>query len=83
MPGTKQARLDRATLQRARQFVATQVQGMDGVELAPERDLEITLHHDDGSEDAVRVCHSLNAEQIQWFRAGSALNLLREGAGRS
>ena len=38
MPGTKQARLDREALQRARQFVERQVREMDGVELAPDRE---------------------------------------------
>ncbi len=46
-------------------------------DLAPGRDLDAVFHHDDGSEDAVRVRHSLNDDQIRWFRAGSALNLLR------
>lgn len=38
MPGTKQGQVDRDALRRARQFVASQLQGMDGVELAPERE---------------------------------------------
>jgi aconitate hydratase len=46
-------------------------------DLAPGRDLDAVFRHDDGSEDAVRVRHSLNDDQIRWFRAGSALNLLR------
>ena len=32
----------------------------------------------DGSEDSFEVDHTLNEEQIAWFKAGSALNLLRE-----
>ncbi len=47
-------------------------------DLAPGRDLDAVFHHEDGSEDAVRVRHSLNDDQIRWFRAGSALNLLRK-----
>jgi aconitate hydratase len=35
------------------------------------------LTHEDGSEDEIVVNHTLNQEQIGWFRAGSALNLLR------
>ena len=45
--------------------------------LAPGRPLALLLHHEDGSEDRLEVRHSLNAEQIEWFRAGSALNVLR------
>jgi aconitate hydratase len=46
-------------------------------QLAPDRDLEIVVHHEDGSEQSFAVAHTLNEEQIDWFRAGSALNLLR------
>jgi aconitate hydratase len=45
--------------------------------LAPGRPLRVVLHHPDGGEDAVEVRHTLNQDQIAWFRAGSALNLLR------
>jgi aconitate hydratase len=46
--------------------------------LAPDRPLAAVLHHEDGSEESVSVEHTLNEEQIAWFKAGSALNLLRE-----
>jgi aconitate hydratase len=46
-------------------------------DLAPGRPVEIVLHHGDGSRDRVQTRQSLNAEQIEWFRAGSALNVLR------
>ncbi len=49
--------------------------------LAPGKSLEATLHHDDGSEDRVRLRHTLNEEQVGWFKAGSALNLLQRAAG--
>ena len=45
--------------------------------LAPGRPVAVTLHHADGSEEPVSTRHSLNADQIAWLRAGSALNLLR------
>jgi aconitate hydratase len=45
--------------------------------LAPGRQLEAVIHHKDGSEERIRLNHSLNAEQVGWFRAGSALNVLR------
>ncbi len=48
-------------------------------DLAPGKPLAAVLHHADGREDASAVRHTLNAEQIAWFRAGSALNLLRSG----
>jgi aconitate hydratase len=48
-------------------------------ELAPGRPLRVVLHHEDGTEDEFRAHHTLNEDQIGWFRAGSALNLLRAG----
>jgi aconitate hydratase len=48
-------------------------------DLAPGKPLEVTFHHEDGSSDTVAVRHTLNADQVEWFRAGSALNILKEG----
>ncbi|MBZ0268265.1 aconitate hydratase, partial [bacterium] len=50
-------------------------------ELAPGSRPTAVFHHADGSEDRAEMLQSLNAEQIEWFRAGSALNLLRTGGG--
>jgi aconitate hydratase len=47
--------------------------------LAPGKPLTVVLHHADGREETFAARHTLNAEQIAWFRAGSALNLLRKG----
>jgi len=40
--------------------------------------LTMVLHHRDGSEDKVLLNHTYNEQQIEWFRAGSALNLIRK-----
>jgi aconitate hydratase len=45
--------------------------------LAPGKDLTVVLHHADGKRDEIAVRHTFNAEQIGWFEAGSALNVLR------
>ena len=50
-------------------------------DLEPGNPLEVVLHHADGGEDRIPVRHSLNAEQIEWFRAGSALNVLKRKSG--
>ncbi len=47
-------------------------------EMAPGKNLSITLHHADGSEDTFEVAHTYNQAQIDWVRAGSALNKIRE-----
>jgi aconitate hydratase len=46
--------------------------------LAAGKPVRVSFHHADGSETAVETRHTLSAEQIAWFRAGSALNLLRQ-----
>jgi aconitate hydratase len=44
---------------------------------APGKPLIIVLHHSDGSTDHFPVNHTYNQMQIDWFKAGGALNLLR------
>ena len=39
--------------------------------------LSVTLHHSNGSTDTFDVNHTYNEGQIEWFKAGSALNLIR------
>ncbi len=46
-------------------------------ELAPGSRIIAILHHKDGSNSEIELNHSLNNEQIKWFKAGSALNSLR------
>lgn len=43
----------------------------------PGKPLEILVHHKDGSEDLLEVNHTYNAQQIEWFKAGGALNIIR------
>jgi aconitate hydratase len=50
---------------------------LDLKEIAPEKPLQIELVHADGSKDVITVNHSYNEGQIGWFRAGSALNLIK------
>ena len=46
---------------------------------APGVQLTVVLNHADGSKDEIRVNHTYNAGQIEWFKAGSALNLIKAG----
>jgi aconitate hydratase len=48
--------------------------------LAPGKPVSATLHHRDGTEEKLELRHTLNREQIEWFKAGSALDLLRKQA---
>ncbi|GJQ63348.1 MAG: aconitate hydratase [Melioribacteraceae bacterium] len=47
-------------------------------ELAPEKQLKLVIKHADGSEDVAMLNHTMNENQIKWFKAGSALNLIAE-----
>jgi aconitate hydratase len=49
-------------------------------QLAPGQPVRVVLHHTDGTTEEIACRHTLSAEQIQWFRAGSALNVLRQKA---
>ncbi|NUF28045.1 aconitate hydratase [Gilliamella sp. ESL0254] len=49
------------------------------VDFAPDKELTMILHHQDGSVDSFAVAHTYNQSQIEWFKAGSALNKLKEG----
>ena len=44
---------------------------------APGKPLILVLHHSDGTKDQFPVNHTYNQMQIDWFKAGGALNLLR------
>jgi aconitate hydratase len=46
-------------------------------EFASGKNLTIVLNHKDGSSESFEVAHSYNAQQIGWFVAGSALNLIK------
>ncbi len=45
--------------------------------LEPEKPVACVLFHNDGSKDKISLEHSYNNSQIEWFKAGSALNVLR------
>ena len=51
---------------------------LEGLEsLAPGSTVTAVFHHDGGGEDRAALRHTLNEEQIEWWKAGSALNTLR------
>ena len=54
---------------------------MDLAEFQPGKIIKIKIIHNDESVDIVKVNHTYNKAQITWFRAGSALNLIRESQG--
>lgn len=47
-------------------------------QLAPGKNVEMTIDHANGKSEKVELKHTMTEEQIGWFKAGSALNLIRE-----
>jgi aconitate hydratase len=52
------------------------ISGLSG--FAPGKPLTVVLHHRDGSTDNLTVNHTYNQPQIDWFKAGGALNVIRK-----
>jgi len=46
--------------------------------MAPGKNLQLVLNHQDGSNETIAVKHSYNDQQIEWFKAGGALNIIRK-----
>ncbi|UII23796.1 aconitate hydratase [Fulvivirga ligni] len=51
---------------------------LDLDQFAPEKPLTLLVKHADGSEDTIKANHTYNNQQIAWYKAGSALNLIKE-----
>ncbi|MGE8428137.1 MAG: aconitate hydratase [Sphingobacterium sp.] len=50
-------------------------------EFAPGKPLTLVLHHADGTSEEILANHTYNAQQIEWFKAGGALNIIRKNQG--
>ena len=51
---------------------------IDLTEFAPNKPLTLELVHADGSKELIKANHTYNSAQIEWFKAGSALNLIKQ-----
>ncbi|MDP7209321.1 MAG: aconitate hydratase, partial [Acidimicrobiales bacterium] len=49
-------------------------------ELAPGSPVNVVISHHDGTNTHIATNHTMSVDQIEWFRAGSALNLIRHQA---
>jgi aconitate hydratase len=47
------------------------------INFAPDNSFECKLQHSDGNSEKITLIHSYNSSQIEWFKAGSALNVLK------
>ena len=62
-----------------RQDDVISIKGFDS--FSPGKALVIVLDHSDGTQDSFAVNHTFNQSQIDWVKAGSALNKIRQDAG--
>lgn len=67
--------VDPADYDKVREGDRVSIVGLAG--LAPGQPVKVVVRHADGSADEIACRHTFNADQIGWFRAGSALNVLR------
>ena len=51
--------------------------------MAPGKPLECRVKHADGSTESLQLAHSFSSPQLEWFRAGSALNLFHTAKGKA
>ena len=51
---------------------------LDLDKFAPDTPIHIKVTHADGSSDTITCNHTYNENQIEWFKAGSALNKIKE-----
>ncbi len=46
---------------------------------SPDKQITIEIVHSDGSKDLIKADHTYNTQQIEWYKEGSALNLIKKG----
>lgn len=51
---------------------------IDLKDFAPDKPLTVRVKHSDGSHDDITVNHTYNKNQVKWFKAGSALNMIKK-----
>jgi aconitate hydratase len=72
---------DPADYEKVREDDRVDIDGLTS--FAPGIRLTLRLHHADGHVEECSLAHSYNAEQIEWFKAGSALNIIRAQVKKS
>jgi aconitate hydratase len=67
---------DKADYEKFQENDSIDINGL--TEFAPGTPLTLVLNHKDGTADSISVNHTYNAQQIEWFKAGGALNIIRK-----
>lgn len=70
---------DKADYDKIQEDDTVDVLGLTG--FAPGQPLTLVFHHADGTQDEIQANHTYNTQQIEWFKAGSALNIIRKEFG--
>jgi aconitate hydratase len=68
-----------ADYDKVRQNDVVDIVGFD--KFAEDKNLQVVLHHTDGTKDSFEVAHTYNNAQIEWVKSGSALNKIRADQG--
>jgi len=66
---------DKADYDKFREDDSIDINGL--ITFAPNQKLTLVLNHADGTKDEISVNHSYNEQQIEWFKEGAALNIIR------
>merc|ERR1712038_1249346 len=72
---------DKADYDKVRPDDKVSIVGLESFQ--PGKQLQCVLSHSDGSSDTIFLDHTFNEQQIDWFKAGSALNRMKEVAASS
>ncbi len=67
---------DKGDYERIREDDVMDVIGLE--RFSPDTPLTLVLHHSDGTSESLQLNHSYNINQFEWFRAGAALNLIKQ-----
>jgi aconitate hydratase len=66
---------DKSDYEKFREDDSIDINGLTS--FAPNQKLSLVLNHNDGTQDEIKVNHSYNEQQIEWFKEGAALNIIR------
>jgi aconitate hydratase len=66
---------DKADYEKIQEDDTFDIEGLLAME--PGKNLQLVLNHADGSNETIQVKHSYNEQQIGWFKAGGALNVIK------
>ena len=47
-------------------------------QFSPGKPITLILNHSDGTKNEIKANHSYNESQIEWFKAGAALNIIKK-----